>query len=147
MNQAVICGFLGADPELKHTTGGAAVATFNVATSESWTDKSGEKKEETDWHRVVVWDKLADNCKKYLAKGRQVLVTGRIRTRSYDDKDGVKRYVTEIVARNVQFIGAGAGQGQSRVPAPGDDARPAATPAGASYAPQQSGQSFDEIPF
>ena len=98
-------GRLGQDPELKYTPSGAAVCNFSLATSENWTDKSGQKQERTEWHRIVVWGKLAELCNQYLAKGRQAYVEGRIQTRSWDDKDGNKRYTTEINANTVQFIG------------------------------------------
>ena len=105
MKRVIVLGRLGNDPELKYTNSGTAVCNLSVATSEKWTDKSGEKQEKTEWHRVVVWKKQAENCNQYLAKGRQVLVEGKLETRSWDDKDGNKRYTTEITASNVQFIG------------------------------------------
>lgn len=98
-------GRLGKDPELKYTPSGTAVCTFSVATSENWTDKSGKKQEKTEWHKIVVWGKLGELCNQYLAKGRQTFVEGRIQTRSWDDQDGAKRYVTEINANSVQFLG------------------------------------------
>ena len=107
VNKAIILGRLGQDPELKHTSTGIAVANFTVATSESWTDKSGKKQDKTEWHRITAWGKTAELCAKYLSKGRQVLVEGSIETRSWEDKDGQKRYTTEVKARNVQFLGGG----------------------------------------
>jgi single-strand DNA-binding protein len=110
VNKVIILGRLGQDPELKYTPSGAAVCNFSLATSESWTDKSsGQKNEKTEWHRVVVWGKLAELCNQYLSKGRQAFVEGKLQTRSWDDKDGNKRYTTEISASTVQFIGANAG--------------------------------------
>jgi single-strand DNA-binding protein len=107
INKVIIIGNLGGDPEVRYTPSGSAVANFNVATSESWKDKNtGEKKERTEWHRIVVWGKLGELCGEYLSKGRQVYVEGRLQTRSYDDKDGVKRYMTEIIATDVQFLGS-----------------------------------------
>ena len=107
INKVIIVGNLGGDPEVRYTPSGSAVANFNVATSESWKDKNtGEKKERTEWHRIVVWGKLGELCGEYLSKGRQVYVEGRLQTRSYDDKDGVKRYMTEIIATDVQFLGS-----------------------------------------
>ena len=106
VNKVIILGRLGQDPELKYTSGGKAVCTFSVATSESWTDNTGKKQEKTEWHKVVVWDKLAELCNQYLAKGRQAFIEGKITTRSWDDKDGVKRYTTEIQAHTVEFVGA-----------------------------------------
>lgn len=107
INKVIIIGNLGGDPEVRYTPNGSAVANFNVATSESWKDKNtGEKKERTEWHRIVVWGKLGELCGEYLSKGRQVYLEGRLQTRSYEDKDGVKRYMTEIIATDVQFLGS-----------------------------------------
>jgi len=100
----MLIGRLGQDPELKYTPGGAAVCNFSIATSESWTDKSGQKQEKTEWHRIVVWGKLAELCNQYLGKGRQAFVEGRLQTRSWDDKEGQKRYTTEVMANTVQFL-------------------------------------------
>lgn len=105
LNKAIIMGNLGRDVELKYTPSGKAVANFSIATSESWKDKSGQKQEKTQWHNIVAWGSQAEHCDHYLAKGSQVLIEGRIETRSWDDKDGNKKYTTEIIANNVQFIG------------------------------------------
>lgn len=105
INKAIVIGHLGNDPEVKYTASGKAVATLSVATNENWTNKDGQKEERTEWHRVVVWGKQAENCGEYLKKGRQVYIEGRIQTRSWQDKDGNKKYTTEIVANNVQFLG------------------------------------------
>lgn len=106
INKAILIGRLGADPEVRYTPSGVAVANFNIATSEEWKDKeTGEKKERTEWHRIVVWSKLGELCGEYLSKGRQVYIEGRIQTRSWDDRDGNKRYTTEIIASDVQFLG------------------------------------------
>src|SRR3982750_250182 len=105
VNKVIIVGRLGADPELKTVTGGQSVARLSIATSENWTDKQGQRQERTEWHRIVVWGKLAELCEKYLSKGRQCYVEGRLQTRSWDDKDGNKRYTTEVVATTVQFLG------------------------------------------
>jgi single-strand DNA-binding protein len=112
VNKVIILGRLGQDPELKYTPSGAAVCNFTVATSESW-EKDGNKQERTEWHRVVVWGKLAELCNQYLSKGRQAYVEGKLQTRSWDDKDGNKRYTTEVVATTVQFIGGGSGSSES----------------------------------
>ena len=115
VNKVILLGRLGQDPELKYTPSGASVCNFSMATTESWTDKSsGQKQERTEWHRIVVWGKLAELCNQYLSKGRQAFVEGRVQTRAWDDKDGNKRYTTEIMANTVQFIGgqAGASNGQ-----------------------------------
>jgi single-strand DNA-binding protein len=113
VNKVILLGRLGQDPEIRYTPTSAAVCNFSIATSESWTDKAGEKKEKTEWHRIVVWGKLAELCNQYLSKGRQVFVEGRLQTRSWDDKDGTKRYTTEIVANTVQFIGGQAQAGKT----------------------------------
>ena len=124
LNKATILGRLGKDPELRTTGGGTEVANFSVATSETFTDKNNEKKETTEWHSVVVWGKLAGIAKKYLAKGREVLIEGKLQTRSWDDKDGTKKYKTEIVASNIVLIGgggqrdAGSSAAPSEVPMP-----------------------------
>lgn len=106
INKAIIVGNLGMDPELKYTSSGTAVCSFSMATSESFKDRDGQQQERTEWHRVVVWGKLAEICGQYLSKGRQVYVEGSIRTNTWDD-NGVKRYRTEINAREVQFLGGG----------------------------------------
>jgi single-strand DNA-binding protein len=126
VNKVILIGNLGRDPEVRFTPNGRAMAKLAVATSERWTDQQGQRQERTEWHNVVVWGKQAETCGQYLAKGRQVFVEGSIRTRSYDDKDGNKRYVTEVVARDVRFLGGG-GRGAQDAPVsvpPGEDAGP-----------------------
>ncbi len=111
VNRAFILGNLGQDPELKYTPNGTPVCSFSIATTEVRNDREGNRQESTEWHRIVVWNKQAENCAKYLSKGRTVFIEGRIQTRSWDDKtSGQKRYTTEIVAHSVQFIGSGSGQ-------------------------------------
>lgn len=105
VNKVILLGRLGQDPELKYTPSGMAVCNFSLATSENWVDKSGQRQEKTEWHRIQVWGKLGELCNQYLAKGRQAYVEGRLQTRSWDDQSGNKRYVTEITATIVQFIG------------------------------------------
>jgi len=105
INKVILVGRLGADPELKAVGPGSQVARLSVATSENWTDKEGQRQERTEWHRIVVWGKLAELCGKYLAKGRQVYVEGRLQTRSWEDPQGNKKYSTEVVAQTVQFLG------------------------------------------
>ena len=105
VNKVIIVGRLGQDPEMKAVGQGATVTRLNVATSENWVGKDGQKQERTEWHRIVVWGKLAEICGKYLAKGRQVYVEGRLQTRSWED-NGQKKYSTEIVASTVQFLGS-----------------------------------------
>jgi len=116
VNKAILVGNLGKDPEVRFTPSGRAVARFTLATTESWMDQESGRQERTDWHNIVVWGKQAESCGQYLAKGRQVYVEGRITSRSYDDKDGNKRYITEIVAQRVQFLGGGSGGGRSGQP-------------------------------
>ena len=111
VNKAIIVGNLGADPEVRYTQSGTAVANMRIATNERWKDKSGEKKERTEWHRIVVFGNQAENCGKYLSKGRQVYVEGRIQTNEWEDRDGNTRYTTEIVAQTVQFLSGGNGGG------------------------------------
>jgi len=110
VNKVILVGHLGADPDMRYTPSGQGVCELRLATSESWNDKNGQRQERTEWHRIVVWGKRAEVCSKYLAKGRQVFVEGRIQTRNYDDKDGNKRYITEIIAQDVQFLGGGGGR-------------------------------------
>jgi single-strand DNA-binding protein len=110
VNKVILVGNLGADPDMRFTPSGQGVCELRVATSESWNDKNGQRQERVEWHRIVVWGKRAEVCSKYLAKGRQVYVEGRIQTRTYDDKDGNKRYITEVIANDVQFLGGGKGE-------------------------------------
>ena len=125
VNKVILVGNLGKDPEVRFTNSGSAVARLSVATSEVWNDRDGNRQERTEWHNVVVWGKQGEHCGQYLAKGRQVYVEGSIRTRSYDDKSGTKRYVTEVVAQRVQFLGGGGGTrlAQQAEAAPADDAQ------------------------
>ena len=106
LNRVVVLGNLGQDPELRYTQNQTPVCSLSVATTD-YSGKGDDRKEHTEWHRVVVWSKMAENCSKYLSKGRTVLVEGRLQTRKYEDKNGVEKYTTEIVAQNVQFIGKG----------------------------------------
>ena len=106
LNRVLIMGNLGQDPELRYTQSQTAVVTMSVATTDYRT-VDGERQEQTEWHRVVVWAKQAENCAKYLKKGRSVFVEGRLQTRSWEDREGQKRYTTEIVAQNVRFMGGG----------------------------------------
>lgn len=105
INMVVLLGRLSSDVEVKNTPSGLAVANFSIATSEKYKDKSGEMQEKTEFTRIVVWGKLAELCGEYLAKGRQAYISGKLQTRSYEDKDGVKKYITEVVANTVQFLG------------------------------------------
>lgn len=158
-NRVLILGNLGQDPELRYTPSQVPVVTLNVATTDYRQSQDGQKQEVTEWHRIVVWNKLAENCAKYLAKGRSVFVEGKLQTRSWDDKQtGQKRYSTEIIAQNVQFLGGGARDGlsagasapygQSSTPSFGgpalnDQPSSHAAPSG----PAVDFQNLDDIPF
>ena len=125
--------------EVRYTPSGAAVANFSIATSEEWKDKdTGEKKERTEWHRIVAWRRLGELCGEYLSKGRQVYIEGRIQTRSWDDQNGNKKYMTEIIATDVQFLG-----GRDT----GDTARPQGPPIPEYPGTPSSGPDDDDIPF
>jgi single-strand DNA-binding protein len=113
VNKAILIGNLGRDPELRHTSSGKAVATFTVATNRSWTGSDGTSQEETEWHNIVAWDRLAEICQQYLQKGRKVYIEGRIQTRSWDDKQsGQKRYMTEIVANQMIILDTPGSRGE-----------------------------------
>ena len=109
LNRVLLLGNLGRNAELRYTSGGAAVATLNMATTEVWTDKAGQRQERTEWHRVVVWGKTAESITDHLVKGKQILVEGKLQTRQWDDKDGNKRYTTEIRGDRVVLLGGGGG--------------------------------------
>ena len=105
LNMMMIIGNLGQDPEMRYTSNGSAVTNFSVAVNERYTTRDGEQREETEWFRVVAWNRLAETCSQYLSKGRQVYVQGRMKTRSWEDSEGAKRYTTELIAREVKFLG------------------------------------------
>jgi len=105
INKAILIGNLGQDPEVRHTSSGAATTSFSIATTRTYKDKTGQKQQETQWHKVVTWGKLAEFCGEYLSKGRSVYVEGRIEYRTWEDKEGNKRNTTEIVADTVNFVG------------------------------------------
>jgi len=113
INKVILIGNLGQNPEVKHSASGQAICNLSIATNESWTDKNGRKQEKTEWHRVVVFGKLAELCGQYLQKGRQAYIEGKLQTRSWQDKDNQTRYTTEVVAQSVQFLGGNAGAGRS----------------------------------
>lgn len=122
LNKAMVIGYLGADPELRHLDSGTAVCNFSMATNEKWKDRDGEAQESTEWHRIVVWGKQGENCNEYLAKGRQAYVEGRIETREWEDKDGNRRWTTEIVAQRVLFMSSEGDGGKRRnEPPPRDE--------------------------
>lgn len=105
INKVILVGNLGQDPEVRYSANGNPVANFSMATSESWNDKEGQRQERTEWHRIVAWGKLAGICGEYLTKGRQAYVEGKLQTRSWEDREGRKRYTTEVVASQVLFLG------------------------------------------
>ncbi|MEN6510022.1 MAG: single-stranded DNA-binding protein [Smithella sp.] len=132
INKAILIGRLGKDPEVRYTPDGTMVTNFSLATDEQWKDKSGEKVQKTEWHRIVTFGKLAEICGNYLIKGKMVFIEGRIQTRSWEDKDGVKRYTTEIVANDMKMLDS-RGQGKA------DDT--------AAVSAQNGGTPMDDVPF
>lgn len=135
MNQVTLLGRLGADPESKTINNGTTVTTLNVATSEVWNDKDGNKQERTEWHRVVFWGKPAETVAKHFQKGSEILIQGKLQTRSWEDQQGQKRYTTEVVANAFSFTGGSKVTGNSnRPPAP-------------DYGPEPSFDANEEIPL
>ena len=134
VNRVILIGRLGRDPELKFTPAGKAVTNFTMATSETWKDDSGERQERTEWHRIVIWGKLAEVAAKYLTKGAQVYIEGKLQTREWTDKDGQKKYTTEIVASSLVML-SGKGEGGTNPEKPESSGGPADPSA------------FDDIPF
>ena len=141
VNKVILLGNLGKDPDLRYTPSGKAVATFSLATSERWTSQDGQKQENTTWHNIVAWGKQAETMKEYLTKGRQVYIEGRIANRSYEDKEGNKKYVSEVVVQSFSFVGnkgsSGNGGGQTT---PAEPAAETAPDAGSS-------ETDDDLPF
>jgi single-strand DNA-binding protein len=140
VNKVIIVGRLGADPEVKNVGQNQTVARLSIATSENWVDKEGQKQERTEWHRVVVWGRLAEICGRHLAKGRQVYVEGRLQTRSWEDQQGQKRYSTEVVANTVQFLGAPSERDNSQSRGGDNDNFQ-------DFGPEPSFDTSEEIPF
>ena len=154
VNKVILVGNLGRDPEVRHTQDGKPIVNLSLATSETWRDRNtGERKEKTEWHRVIVWSKQAENCAKYLSKGRTVFIEGRLQTRSWDDQQsGQKRYATEIVAQTVQFLGGGnAGANRGNYDNTSNQLSsftpPPAEPPSDSMFGGSSHSSLDDIPF
>ncbi|MFH2012159.1 MAG: single-stranded DNA-binding protein [Pseudomonadota bacterium] len=110
VNKVILIGRLGSDPEVRYTSDGTAVATFRIATTKKWSNQQGEKEEKTEWHRIVAWRRLGEICGEYLSKGKQVYIEGELQTRSWEDKDGNKRWATEVVASSMQMLGSPADQ-------------------------------------
>lgn len=153
VNKVILIGNLGADPEVRYTSSGGAVGNFSLATNESWTDKNGQKQERTEWHRIVVWGKTAENCGQYLSKGRQAYIEGRLQTRDWMDKEGNKRYTTEVVAQSVRFLGGPSAEkslGSDFAPPANNNFTPGAestsVPESASV-PESVSRTDDEVPF
>ena len=146
VNKVILIGNLGADPETRYLPSGDAVTNIRIATTDTWKDKSGEKQEHTEWHRVAFFGKTAEIAGEYLKKGSPVYVEGRIRTRKWQDKEGQDRYSTEVVADRMQLLGGGRGGGAEPMAR-----EPVAAGAGAAKAPPRKGGGFDEmdddIPF
>ena len=141
INKVILIGNLGQDPELRYTQNGKAVASFSLATTDRFSSRDGDRQERTEWHRIVTWEKTAENCARFLSKGRSCFVEGRLQTREWEDKEGVKRRTTEVVAQTVQFLG------ESR-----RDAGPAEAPAGPTSSEPPAAQASgdpppDDIPF
>ncbi len=146
VNKVILVGNLGKNPEMRYTQGGAAVANMTLATTERYTDKSGQKQEQTEWHRIVAFGKLAEICGQYLTKGRQVYFEGRIQTRQWQDQQGQKRYTTEIVATNMQMLGGRGDRNESMGGGAPHDAG-ATVPPDASDTADFGGGPDDDIPF
>jgi single-strand DNA-binding protein len=140
VNKVILIGHLGKDPEVKALPSGVAVCNFSVATSEEWKDKAGVKQEKTEWHNITVFDKLADICGKWLHKGSQVYLCGKLQTRKWQDKEGKDRYTTEIICNEMKMLGGKPADAQAADPSP------AASP-GAAAAPAAGGKFDDDIPF
>ena len=156
VNKVILIGNLGRDPETRYTTGGDAVTNLNIATSEQWKDKSGEKQERTEWHRVVLFGRQAEIAGEYLKKGRSVYIEGRLQTRKYTDKDGVEKYSTEIVGDRMQLLGSREGGGGGDVEFAGAGAStgaasggrsPGSAGKGAGGAKKNTEDFDDDIPF
>ncbi len=141
LNKVILIGNLGRDPEVRYTPGGLAVANFSLATSEAWTNKEGEKETRTEWHKIVAWGRLGEICGEYLSKGKQVYIEGRIQTREWEDKEGIKRYTTEIVASQMLMLGSKDFTGESR-----PSASPGVQSSGLSEPPIPDAKD-DDIPF
>jgi single-strand DNA-binding protein len=116
INKVILIGNLGSDPEVRYTPSGRAVANFRIATTEQWTNKDGGKEERTEWHRIVAWGRLGEICGEYLHKGKQVYIEGKLQTRSWEDRDGNKRFTTEILAQSMQMLGPAGKEGRASSP-------------------------------
>ncbi|ORJ57677.1 single-stranded DNA-binding protein [Geothermobacter hydrogeniphilus] len=152
VNKVILVGNLGKDPELRYTPTGTAVCNFSIATTERFKDRDGQQQTKTEWHNIVVWRQLAEICGKYLHKGKQVYIEGKIQTRSYEDRDGNKRYITEIVADEMRMLGGRNDEGYQRPAAPAQPQQPQAQ-SSAQQQPASGGfqepgyNTDDDIPF
>lgn len=144
VNKVILVGRLGADPDIRYAASGTAVAKMSIATSEPVQGADGNWEERTEWHRVVVFGRTAEHCGNYLAKGRLVYIEGRLRTNQWEDQQGVKRYTTEIVARDVVFLGS---NGTSDAQEPPPRAESAGNMGGEPLPPPPAGADDDDIPF
>jgi single-strand DNA-binding protein len=142
VNKVILIGNLGSDPTVRFTQGGTAVANFNIATTERFNNRNGEREERTEWHRIVAWGRLAEICQQYLKKGKQVYIEGRLQTRQWEDQQGQKKYTTEIVASNMQMLGR-AGDTMD-VPSQDSNNDYSPEPQGA---PRGGGGDDDDLPF
>lgn len=162
VNKVILVGNLGRDPEMRHTQAGQSVANFTLATNERWRDKDGQQQERTEWHRIVVWGRLAEVCAEYLSKGRQIYIEGRLQTRDWEDREGNKRSTTEIVADTMQMLGKrgegggferDSGESRSAGESPSGESPSGASPSGASPTGEDpppdpgSGSGESDIPF
>ncbi|UXX80277.1 single-stranded DNA-binding protein [Reichenbachiella carrageenanivorans] len=146
VNKVILVGNLGKDPEVRHLDNGRAVANFPIATSETYKNKQGEKVTNTEWHNIVLWSPLAEIAEKYLNKGGQVYIEGKLTSRSYDDKEGVTRYITEVVGREMTLLGSrpeGAGSSAASQPAASANTTTTSTES----APVEESNEIDDLPF
>lgn len=139
LNKVMLIGYVGKDVELRYTPAGAPVANFSMATSERWKSKTGEKVEKTEWHKIAAFNKLAEICGEYLTKGKLVYIEGKIQTRSWEDKDGIKRYSTEIVANNMTMLGGSKTSANTGNPVSSNNSMPSASSA--------EDVDLDDVPF
>jgi single-strand DNA-binding protein len=144
LNKIILIGHLGKDPEMRYTPEGSPVATFSLATSENWTDKNGTRQEHTEWHNIVAWNRLADLSKRFLAKGRQVYIEGRLRTREWTDRDGNRRRTTEVIAQQMVLLGSRPVNAEAGTQPMEPASRPAAEP---DQAFGDAGITDSDIPF
>ncbi|SMD35162.1 single-strand binding protein [Reichenbachiella faecimaris] len=144
VNKVILLGNLGKDPEVRHLENGRAVANFSIATSETYKNKQGEKVTNTEWHNVVLWTPLAEIAEKYLNKGNQVYIEGKLTSRSYEDKDGVTKYITEVVGREMTLLG---GPSRPEGASPAADNSTSNNQASSDPAPVEESNEIDDLPF